>query len=509
MVDTTTEDVTAMAVLNSSLALPSHRLIPVLASSQTLALQKKNLKIMSQADTEDTSVFYKAINTSTYMQGVSDATIPVVHTILNINDDLGDNDDDTKMFGVDLSSVLNFPQTKEDQAISIGLIQTSLANLETAATTASDTIQEIKRVLEEAKKLPLPTPEKEETPGAPKLLDLPGLRLVKKLDAEPDKEKRARLIQHHPGPAEEKRLATKRMKAIKFQVINSSWRAMRRKTPESVIDAISMVLYIDKTTYSHSVAYNMKKYLARGFGSVWEKPPSPEEDGPQETKPKRIFAVRNTDPSHRDIMEEIATERLFVLPILRMNSSDKTIDLDIPVKYVSEIVGGLSKWDQLFGYSVHFQINITRGTIEKVTHVYVSLELDHSGEEERTESIHILLHGLGIQFGNETEIKWTQKDAPKTLFGTMQRKIKWTSITADVTRVYINSQEVSKLYHTLQREGLHARDSQSIMERRIHLSFGEANDDKMHQLFQFIATPKLKSPVDFVTDHVKRTVTQS
>ena len=501
------EDNIIMAGLNASLALPSHKLIPVLASSQALVLQKKDLKTMSQVNPENSSVFYKAANATNYMQGVSDATIPVVHTLLNIkDDDLGD----TEMFGVDLSSVLNFPQTKEDQAISIGLIQTSLANLETAATTASNTIQEIKHILvlaEEEKKLP--KEEEEEPPGASKISKRPKGPLPKEKNEIVEKEKRKRLIWIPSGsPDDDGVLAEKRFDAIRAQEIDSSWSAMKRRFPDSVVDAVSMVLYLPKSTHDKSVLkYNVIKYLSKS-GTPSMSSLNVPDTLPQTTNKKRAVVMRNLQSlasyTKEETLRSVLSERLSLLPILHVNMKSKTIDLEIPVAYVKSVVKGLSKWNNLFGYAAHFRIEVLRSRkgstpTKRIVHQFASLELEHS-EAQRKTSVKYKFTFPNMYIGDNIKLNIPTK--PVSLFGNNETSVEWTKVTADVTRVYINSKEYSALYRKFQQEGLKARAKQTTLVRVSQMTYGEASDEKLSQLLRAIfAKGGGLSPVDFVTDY--------
>ena len=434
------------------------------------------------------------------LQGISDSVSDF--TKMYLKEVLNEKPEATYFGMSHISTVLNVPETKEQKALALGALKDAMESIaESAAESAeyAEMVYEIVQTMQEEKYKPGPAREKDSM----KLSNIPAKPRGPLLQEESEVTKseiKEDLIWNSGSQTEDVLIAQRRLDALQSSVIDSSWKAMVRPFPESVVDAVSMILYTPQTSHPKSKPnYDVKTYLAKYIipftVDFYESS--------QETK--RTMALRNLQPSaiytKDEIVKNVLNPRQSIIPILSVSTKQKTINLEIPIAYAQNSVKGLSAWSNLFGYAAHFRIKTKRGMknaekTERIVHQFASLELEHS-EEERKKSVKYVFVSDTVKLADGIQFK---KSASVRLFGSAKTDVDWLDVTVDVTRVYINSKAYSVLYRNFQQDALLARAKQTTLVRRNQMTFGEANDEKLGQLFNAIIKGQ-PSPVDFVTDH--------
>ncbi len=461
---------------------------------------------------EEKTVIPWTANVTTYMHGIAATARPLSLALM------GSTRDDTVMFGVKLGAVLQIPRTRKERDLAIGFVSASLSALEKAVADARATLLRIRRLLEEKIRPPtkeLPT-EKPRVPPtkmkAVKLREAAEFVLAEELVREPT------------GPVDEGRVARKRLQVLGKGTITSSWLAMERPWPESVVDAISMVLYVprhQRTDFSRQ--YSVLRYLGQSFNFLPRRRSERwggDDDVTREPSWRRTAVTRNLQPvpgsSVKEVRAEILLETNAVLPDLSLNTQEKTLDIRIPMAYVKEDVTGLSRWNNMVGYTVYIRLvveNPPRSGKKEVLHFFANLEIEHSSEQRKEDIVFSMSAAKGVAFGDGIEHPWRKgrerpRVPPRTrgpvkLFGSKKHPNRWVSASVDVTRLYLNSEKASVAYRKFQGDTLKARSRQIAFETGSVLTLGLANDEKMVYLIDRVGETfetQMASPVDFVTD---------
>ncbi len=348
-----------------------------------------------------------------------------------------------------------------------------------------------------------------------------GLEKVKRREAE-EFALAKKLVRKPVGAADEGRVARDRLAALKNGTITSSWLAMERPWPESVSDAISMVMYVPRLEHAtFAREYTVEQYLGQSFSFLPKRRSERwggDDDLTRDLSWRRTAVTRNLDPTPGSSVDEVQAEILraenAVLPKLSFNTQQKTIDIDIPMAYVKEDVTGLSKWNNMVGYVVYIRLVVAKppGSNKKeVLHLFANLEIEHSSQQQRRKGITFSMSAAkGITFGDDIQHPWPKgreragipprTRGPVRLFGSKKHPNRWFSASVDVTRLYINNKKASAAYRTFQRDTLKAKFREVAFETAGVLTVGRANDEKTAYLINMVGGTQMASPVDFVTD---------
>ncbi len=425
---------------------------------------------------------------------------------------------ETTYFGMsDIGNVMNLPNTEKEKVLAVEALKTSLKSIvDSVAESTKYTIEIhklVKNIQEEEERCkggPKKEKEKEEEegeyPGAPRKLPIYKEPLPEETNKKIEDAKRKRLIWSPDGTrADDKLIAEKRKIAFMLPEIDSSWNAMSRRSPKSVVDAIAMILYLPRSAHKRSVhPYDPIKYLAKS-GKVSKKDVI-DPRGSTDLSEKRDVVLRKLLPTvyhpEKEILTNVMNSSFWVRPILHVDKTLKTIKLEIPTAYVNAAIEGLPEWSNLLGYAVHFRIETLRGMKDaekhpEIVHQFGSLELEHS-EKQREKSVHYLFAFPRMDLSEEIGFK--SKISPVSLLGSEKTDVVWTDVTADVTRVYINNEKYSKTYREFQQRVLKKIAEKTTLSRGNQMTFGEASDDKFYRLLHGIIHGQ-PSPVDFVVDY--------
>lgn len=493
------------ATILASLSLPGYSEAISLRMGNTVENRAKTLKsgverskVALEEQQPVSMVKNSAYDQVTYLKGTSASVVPVVRAYLS---------PESLLHGARIAGALKLPKTQRERDLAIATLTEAMENVEASAEESSDLMRAITQAIEEAK-AEIPPIVPEERPGEPKVVRTPEEERIRKAL----EKRRKELIQSARSPSAERRVATLRQKAlVEDRIITSAWKLMRRPSPESISDAIFMVLHTSEYDYGQAdVPYKANTYLGEEATLIASDDISEKEWIVEKPKPRRTFSVHNLTPTRdlriEDIKQDIEDAVTLVAPTVTFNSrKPKSIDITIPLNYVQPTVAGLPVSNRLLGFSAYVRVTVALGRKKDAAteqkHMFFASEAMHSETLPADSKLFISVTQNQIRLGtSKAPMDWPGLKA--SLFGTGKRPRPWRAVSANVTRVYLSRADASETYVKFQEIDLKALHRASADREKV-MTFGEAANLKAQLLLDMIRdeTKEGEIPIDYVTDH--------